>query len=355
MRKLSILFIISLAALFAFGLGCSEADYVAAPADSEGELTAYPIDQPWSGLIDIVDLNGLPEDITSTDHLLGPEADPPDVSDTSWDVYAVTLVWGDFKHHTDQVTTPIDWSGTLGVNGVAWVLPMRAIAFEDNDMILENVSEAEAAWQSTTHGDYDGINFLVFMKRGINYFVEPSLTFNTEAINIAWPTGSLHRLNSYYHVGDHATLGIHAHQIKRVHCPKGMLAGHWIKSDSHAGTGHLEGVWLDSHNQPIGLYAGRFWLADDGRGHFSGTVSGYVTDEVIAEFEGVWHYNDPALCPTCGERAGLYKGRLKWLNHDVGGTIWGAFGSLDFANDHKLPMAGVWRVNCQSGISNLTD
>lgn len=348
MKKLMFICLIGLLAL---GLACSDSDYVVNDDPSEFATLEIPLDLSY-----LIDLHGLPEDGSHNSTLLSPQFDPPDLADTSYDVYSVTLIWGNPSHDNSSVIPPMDWTGTLSVNGEAWVVPVKAIMFEHEDQILENPSPTEAAWESTTHGGYDGINFLVFLKRGVIYITAPMLSFNTEPLAQTWDFGHLRKLNAYYKTDAGAGLGIQAHLITRFHCPKGLLGGHWIKDGDQPHSGHFEGLWLSANSQPAGYYSGRFWMDEDGVGRYAGWVSGYITDQVIAEFEGHWMYDDPSLCPTCGENRGLFKGRIKWLDRKATGEMWGAFGGPDTQADHlRLPMAGFWRENCRVAEEKLPD
>lgn len=351
MKNMNSLGLLLIVGLLTLGLACSEADYVVNDDPSEFTTLAIPID-----LSDLIDLYALPEDGSYEGNPLSPQFDPPDLADTSYDVYSVTLIWGNPSNDRLSEMSPMDWMGTLSVNGEAWVLPVRAILFEHEDHILENPSPSEAAWESVTHGGYDGISFLVFLKRGVIYIAEPMLSFNTEPLSQSWHFGRLKKLNAYYKTDAGAGLGIHAHLIQRFHCPKGLLSGHWIKDGDRPHSGHFEGIWMGTDTRPTGYYHGRFWMDHDGVGKFEGSVSGYFTDQVIAKFAGHWVYDDPRLCPTCGENQGLFKGRIKWLDHEVIGEMWGGFGGNDTSSDHvRLPMAGFWRMNCSGSVSGLPD
>lgn len=366
MKNCKNLILLLIVGLLVLGLACSESDKIVSDDPSESDetvnddpsvLTSYEIP---SDLKDLLDFNELPEDGSHDGDLLSPEFDPPNIADTSYDVYSVTLIWGNHSNdHMSDITT-MDWSGTLSVNGEAWVVPVKAIMFEpDEDRILDNPSPSEAAWESVTHGGYDGISFLVFLKRGIIYITEPRLSFNTEPLAQSWDFGHLRKINACYKTDAGAVLGIHAHQIQRYHCPKGLMAGRWIKNGDNPHSGRFEGLWMEANSDPAGWYNGRFWMSDDGVGRYEGSVSGYITDQVIAEFHGQWVYDDPTLCPTCGENRGKFKGRVKWLEHEISGEMWGGFGPPDSAytyNHEKLPMAGFWRANCDSpDTSRLTD
>jgi len=72
---------------------------------------------------------------------------PPDLLDTTWDIYAVTFLWGHLFNLGDSnaaITT--DWSGYMSINGVSVIAPVKAIDFEaGQDSILQEEDSAYAA------------------------------------------------------------------------------------------------------------------------------------------------------------------------------------------------------------------
>jgi hypothetical protein len=335
------------------GISCSDNDLAMNNEPLKIEQQEMPVD-----LSTVLEVYSLPEDGAHNGFLLDPEDAPPDIADTSYDVYSVILVWGNPDPTTVDATAPaVNWSGTLAVNGVAWVVPVKTILFEPSeDSVLANSGPSQSAWASTTHGHFDGISFLVYLKRGIIYIAEPRLSFITAPITQSWDFEQLKRLSVCYRTNAGNILGVRSRLIKRVYCPQGLLAGHWAKNPENHMTGRFEGVWLERNSDPVGHYSGHFWQGDDGIGRFEGSVSGYITDQVIAEFKGEWYYDDPSMCPTCGENKGVFKGRVKWLTREAEGELWGEIGPpLTNANFMDLPMAGFWRVNCRDSESSLPD
>ncbi|MCP4684546.1 MAG: hypothetical protein GY867_03760, partial [bacterium] len=151
-------------------------------------------------------------------------------------------------------------------------------------------------------------------------------------------------------------VAVHARKLRPPECVKGLLAGEWIKEEPFGQTGRMEGRWLDADGYPIGLYVGKFWHDETDlqpRGRFEGSVSGYYTDQVIATFKGYWWYDDPSLCPMCGEGHGQFAGRVFYahdptVSHQEVGSMKGQFGWRESFEDVAYPMSGVWSLKCNA-------
>ncbi len=273
---------------------------------------------------------------------------PEILTDTSYDVYAVTFLWGHLFNATVDPPVTTDWSGSLWVNGVSIVNAIHTICFEnDQDYLVEDSLEYSESWVSYTDWDFDGISFLVFMKRGIIYIIEPTLNFETEPITLSFSFDQLVNFYAYYMIDNQNALAVHARKLWPDGCPGGYIEGEWIKEDLGGDKGYFMGVWSDIDNQPTGLLSGNFWTEEDGEKLFQGSVSGYYTDEVIADVWGTWLYDDPSLCPLCGTRHGLYEGYFEYINGSRGGILKGEFGDYNLdVTELNMPMTGLWQEHC---------
>ncbi len=272
----------------------------------------------------------------------------PDLTDDSYDIYAVTIVWGWPFPEFEPEIEPTVWDGTLSMNAVGVVDINRTIDFETGqDSVLHHSVPSAVSWGSTTDGDFDGICAYVFYKQGIEYFVAPELTFTTGPFTVSWDFGQLEDFTALYQVDDFNLVAVRAKRIWTYPCPRGFLEGTWIKDTTLADSGRFEGVWIEENNDTLGYYTGQFGRREDGTGVFSGSVSGYVTDQVIAEFSGEWMFDDPRMCPMCGEGHGLFWGKYEYLDREGSGTMRGVFGDYSLPpDDIEMPMKGYWRDDC---------
>jgi hypothetical protein len=123
-------------------------------------------------------------------------------------------------------------------------------------------------------------------------------------------------------------------------------------------------MWLNDRGVPIGSYTGT-WRRDTNV-FGGGTMEGKVyatnaavtsTNQVIAILRGKWVYDDPRLCPTCGQGHGVFEGSF-WFDNDISsvarpdGAFKGEFGSLTTPPAVVMPMKGKWKVNCPNITSN---
>jgi len=273
----------------------------------------------------------------------------PDPSTNDYNVYAVTFLWGHLANHSISSAATTDWSGTLSTNTEALIDLRHIIDFEpEQDSILPTSTPMYVEWVSETGFDIDGLSFRVYLKRGNTSDVAPLLVFGTQPITLRLPFHILDDYIAYYPVNNGQGVAVLARRIWPGSCPQGAMRGKWNWDDNTNTQGKFNGLWLDDDGNITGLYNGLFWTNNDGTREFSGWVSGYYTDQVIAEFKGRWWFDDPRLCPTCGDDHGLFFGKVRWLdNSDDKGLIKGHFGDLTSATDQAaLPMVGVWRMIC---------
>jgi hypothetical protein len=323
--------------------GCNN-NNATSPIDEPNNSSEMPID-----VREMLEKYTYSEDERSMDDInLVYSPTPAFLMDTSYDVYAVTFLWGHLFNASTESPNTTDWSGSLWVNGVSIVNTVHTISFEEGqDYLIEDSLEYSESWISYTGWDFDGISFLVFMKRGIIYVIEPTLHFETTPMNLEFSFDQLVNLFAFYLIDNQNAVAVHARKLWPHGCSRGYITGEWVKNDIGGDNGHFMGVWFDINHQPTELLSGNFWTEEDGGKLFHGSVSGYVTDEVIAEVWGTWAYDDPRLCPLCGSGHGYYIGVFKYINGDGDGLLKGVFG--DYSQDItalSLPMTGIWQERC---------
>ncbi len=272
---------------------------------------------------------------------------PPDLFDTSYDIYAVTFIWGHlFNLYDSSIDITTDWSGSMYVNGVSIIAPVYAIDFEaGQDSIIGENDSARAEWVSSVCGDFDGLTSLIFLKRGITYVVAPWLSFEASPIALQFDFFQLENLTAFYKIDSANALVVHARRIWPHHCPEGTMIGEWIKANNAGDSGYFSGQWLDDNGNLTGIYSGYFCTSNDGSRIFEGWLSHPILDVVLAYMRGTWSYDDPRMCPLCGTGYGRYKGVFKFDNEPKVGIIEGEFiehniGSLE------MTMRGRWKVFC---------
>lgn len=268
-----------------------------------------------------------------------------------WDVYAVTFLWGQFFGFPSNVAMETDWTGDLSVNGVADIKVIHKIDFEaDQDYLVDNDIPAKSEWVSITDGDFDGLSFLVLIKRDIEYFAPLYLAFNTEPFQLEIPIEKLVMFKGFYLPDIYNGVAVFARKIWYNHCASGLMEGKWIKDDNTGESGRLEGLWFNNEkNEPEGIFVGQFWTDDNGDRLLEGSVSGYITDQVIAYYKGRWYYDDYRMCPSpwCGTGHGVFSGKFEFVDRDGWGYLGGVFGwATTDAEEKELPLKGRWKQRC---------
>ncbi len=264
------------------------------------------------------------------------------------DVYAVTFLWGHLFNDSPPTEDTTDWSGTLSAFGESVVHVRHMIDFEPGqDSVLLHDNPTFAAWISYTTGDFDGLSFLVFFNPNVANAVYPALEFETPQIYLSFSIYQLVRLAAFYQVDNINGVAVHSRRLWQNSCPGGIIEGRWLKDSSFSGSGSFHGYWMNHLGIPVGYLNGIYWTNDDFTRQFSGSVSGLVTDQVIAELEGTWFYDDPRMCPMCGEGHGQFQGTFVYLHNDRTGSVEGEFGDYSLPpDDLDMPFIGIWKMDC---------
>lgn len=282
-------------------------------------------------------------------------ADPnSDLLTHDYDVYAVTFLWGTF--FPTGSSAGLSWDGRTGTNAEARMRLVTAIAFEDDeDAIIDEDRPGVIAWRSFAHNDIDGISFLLYMKRGIDYFAAPHLVFESEQIRFRIPVADLARHHSYHPVDAGNGVAVFARKIRHLPCSHGHVSGIWSFDTNDRSQGRFEGRWLDLNGNTRGHLTGSFWTTDDGQMRMRGEVSGVFTDEVIIHLEGKWHFLphlSTALCLTCPS-GGEFIARWRFSNGSGGGKVAALFGDHTITSDMaSVPFKGVWKQACDNVVTD---
>lgn len=288
-----------------------------------------------------------------------------DSIDTSFDAYALVFIWGQCARPQDSIASPTDWSGSVSMNAAGSLRLKRPIRFEPGqDTIYAPTDSFSVSWGSFTSLDVDGLGLMVLVKRGVVYAVAPKISFSTAPFSIEIPVDSLARLNAFFRIDEHNGIVIFARQLPRRICPHGAMLGVWHR-DSTGQNGPFEGLWLrgEPFGWPppnptikVGKVHGRFVLTEDGKRVFHGRYTDTAGVEVGDVF-GEWMYDDPTMCPQCGQGHGRFKGKFTRDGQGEVGFVEGelGFGPGPTLNRMDMPMRGRWWMECKNTDPNTDE
>jgi hypothetical protein len=345
-RRLAIL---SIGLFLILAIGCSQKDTApVAPSGGDQSSGQLPISAQQ-----LLAQYGLMSDGDSWPATMSdPSVVVPDSMDTSFDVYSVTFIWGNFDslNSAGQAT---DWSGSLTLNSPGVIAPVNTIGFEQGrDSLLARISPTVLEWVSKTLRDFDGINALVFVKRGVQTFASAELVFATAPYTLHLPIGQMEYFNAFYRIDNFNALAVHAHRMRRPFCPHGLIAGFWTVSDTSRDNGAINAKWLDPQGKPIGSFRGTFWMDMAGRRLLAGKIVD-LRGNPLGLVDGTWFYDDPRMCPLCGVGHGKFMGTIKNPAGRLLGLMGGEFGDFTVPTPKTLPLNGVWRINCVQRFENF--
>ncbi|MCX6832301.1 MAG: hypothetical protein NT028_09245 [candidate division Zixibacteria bacterium] len=284
-----------------------------------------------------------------------------DVSNTPYDAYVVTFIWGSLLNvATPAATLPVtDWSGSLTVNADGKINVAKPISFEaGQDFLLATFryDPKVVGWVSLTSGDFDGMSFIILLGRATPAASATAITFATAPFTLRLTANQMAWFAAYYQISNTSGIAVLSQKLPPIiTCPSGLMVGHWVKANVTGDRGTFNGLWLKSNGDTTGVFSGMFWTENDGRRLFSGNVSGVVTTQIIAYLNGKWYYEDPRMCPLCGAGFGRFSGYFRYPGHnDNDGILQGQFGSLTLpANQLDLPLTGSWTVLCYRPTNEL--
>ena len=269
--------------------------------------------------------------------------------DSLFDIFNVTFLWGEFSGFDSSTPSPIDWSGGLSASVPSAMRVKALIDFEEGrDSLLTRSDLFHLDWVSLTVGDFDGLSVLIFVPKDLVVTVVPELFFETRALNLQWFFSDLEELDAFYPVDDVNGLAVHARKLHPPFCARGTMEGDWIKASSFDDHGRFKGLWLGETGDTLGYVSGKFWTTLDHKRLMKGSVSGFVTDQVIAHLKGHWFYDDDRLCPMCGVGHGRFMGKIRLLESGAAGEFRGEFGDFSLPpNDLVMPFSGAWKIGCR--------
>ena len=340
--------------------GCGSDKATVPLAGDNAQVSAREVPAEVQRLLDQIGVTNsgiLPEEFKSSG------IPTPSNTDALYDTYNVTFIWGSLLNATTPSNTLplVDWSGDLTVSQYGVISATKTIAFEaGQDYLLPVSTPAMSAWVSKTSGDFDGLNFIIRFPKVTPASTEGTITFATTPFDLQLTENQLKWFSAYYQISNTAGIVVHSQLIPPADTlERGLMTGHWIKANVSGDSGTFNGLWLDENNSPAGYFSGIFWTQNDGRRLFSGSVSGYLTDQVIAYLHGTWYYDDPRLCPICGSGHGRYTGFFRYVSENAdAGMIGGEFGSLSLPPEQlDLPLSGFWaemRYPCASAADNVS-
>jgi hypothetical protein len=339
MRKFAVLSVIAL--LFVVAIGCS--DRQNSPTTSNQPVPTQQ--QMPVGIQSLIDQNTPGNDGSWPATLIDPSLIVPDSMDTNFQVYLMTFLWGNIDSSSSGAV-PTDWSGSVSFTGSGLLAPTRIISFErGQDSLLPRTSPVVISWVSKTLRDFDGLSMLLFVRRNSPLTVIPQVQFNTAPISVKFDTAQLKDLNAFYRIDDNNGLAVHSHRLFHPFCPHGVVAGQWIRSDTSAFAGTIKARWLDADGNPIGVLDGLFWKDANAAPQFKGRIITAST-RPFGTVSGVWTYDDPRMCPMCGEGHGRLVGRINAPGGALIGMLSGQFGNPTIPTPRALPMSGIWRLDC---------
>lgn len=132
-------------------------------------------------------------------------------------------------------------------------------------------------------------------------------------------------------------------------CEQGTLSGEWIRDDYTGATGSISGYWIGDMNDTLGYFDGSFGGSNPMFPILTATISGYETDEVIAQVYGLYRYTDYRECAICGSGVGEFAAVFIYEDHTTAGIIVADVGGLDLdPTILSLPMSGEWQRYCRT-------
>ena len=357
---------LTIASLLVLAGGCQWLDNGTAPITTDREQI-IDLDSPTGGftITDEEPAFGEPE-------LFEPMFNEVAVEDTTSDneqvkelfrhrhvkIFRMRSIWGHLvttyadDAERDEDYCPLDWSGTMRLDGGA-VIVERIIAFEEQDSVeRENVSTIH--WESHTGPHVDGLQVMLVIPWGpadsTAEFVEPKLVFETGPYSREFPISELMAMSLLEPVdecGNGITINSH---ILPAYCPYGFLAGGWksVPPDTIAPAdtkkiilGLYRGIWISERGTPGGYLKGAFGTNSAGEKIFVGK---YV--DMTGRFKGILrgYYG---VCPELTSETvypyGYFRGN--WIDEER--TVTGGLKGHWVAREEGFGFFhGVWGMNC---------
>ncbi len=283
-----------------------------------------------------------------------PNFDFSSINDSIYDVYMVGFLWGHLVPFGPPSSIPLDWTGSLSINGPSFVKVITPVDFErGQDSLVSDSQPSAVHWVSYTDGRFDGIICLVLYDKVTPTLVPQVMTFGTPPINLTFDFSQLERFYAFYQVDPFNSVAVTARKIRLHHCREGFFKGFWQKSDSSDFRGFIRGHWFNKIGDTLGVVNGHFWRNENGVGKLEGNISGLYTNQIIANLDGFWIYDDFRMCPLCGTGHGQMRGHFQTVNGNEHGYFRGEFGDFDLPPGQRtMPLRGHWQLDCMNSPSS---
>jgi hypothetical protein len=354
---------ITIASLLVLAGGCQWLDNGTAPVSADKEQV-IDLDSPTGGftLTDEEPAFGEPE-------LFEPMFNEVAVDDTTSDnaqvkelfrhrhvkIFRMRAIWGHLvttyadEAERDEDYCPLDWSGTMRLDGGA-VIVERIIAFEEEDSV-ERESVSTINWVSHTGPHVDGLQVMLVVPWGpadsTEEWIEPKFVFESGPYSKEFSVSELMAMSLLEPVDDCGNgITINSH-ILPAFCPYGFLAGGWksVEPDTtEAGNvilGLYRGIWISERGTPGGYLKGAFGTNTSGETVFIGK---YI--DLTGKFKGILR-GIYGICPELVAEAEYPYGYFRgvWINEDD--TASGGLKGHWVAREEGFGFFhGVWGMNC---------
>lgn len=275
-------------------------------------------------------------------------------STSTVDVYAVTFLWGTIVPGPAPTPIATDWSGDLRIGPAGRINLSSKISFEPGqDSVFVGDNPLVAAWKSLALNDVDGLSFLIVIDRSSPLTVMPHLAFTTAPVQLSFGMDHLNRFDTLIFVDAQNALLMISRKLKNTQCPRGAIAGLWLKADVRGASGKFEGKWMGSNSTQAGFMSGKFWTENVGGRRFFGQYTD-LNDNPIGYVKGTWAYDDPRTCALCGSGRGSFTGVFTGLDTVAIGGIAAEFGDLTLPMTLlDLPYKGTWELWCPKQSADL--
>jgi hypothetical protein len=367
-------------ALLVFGWGCQNTSIDPASTSSEQQID---LDSPTGGLTATDEAPAFGEsdkfaifsDESAADDPLERDAGYRDdiLTARGARIYDFRAIWGRLAFLPDTtapVSCPIDWSGTLHLDGGVIIME-KVIAFERNDSIWR-VDRSTIEWISHTGPRFDGIQVkLVVPARSVDSLdcanCAPQLVLKAGPYSRTFTLDELAALSVITPIdrcGNEISI---TSVLAPPACPHGQLAGVWentaVDSTASAETigeggsvlGIFRGVWVGRHGLIGGYLKGVYGLNSAGEAVFFGK---YI--DLQGHFMGILRgtYGSRPV-PTVASNADSGNRRRGWF---AGEWIDGNVNVQGKLKGHWIAVAkgvgffhGIWGMRCSEGTEGDVD
>ena len=285
--------------------------------------------------------------------------------DAGADVFLVRATWGNLAASPDErddasSAVVYDWTGGAMVSdGI--LIPRRVIRFERSDhLVRPDRDRQKVEWVSHTSPHWDGVLLQVVVPAaGDNTLrnarantagdgLTPDDTFTFSApemgLELTYPLADMAAIDETVMIDD--AIGVTLQGFTRDDlgdaCPKGPVAGAWVKvPDDSLGGGYFRAHWTNALGGLFGHVRGRWGTTAEGVQAFVGKIIGRH-GEYLGHVRGTWEASaeDP--------NQGSFQGAWIVLNrHGDRRAMGGVRGEWAIGDDGEHGrMRGMWSKDC---------